>query len=204
MRVAIAILAAGRGARMGGTLPKPLLLWQGKPLIRHALDVALAVDRSETSTRSASPVLAVLGYAAETVAAVLPASVIRVDNPAWQEGIASSLRATLAALAPERDVEAVCIGLADQPRVGVGAYVRLKAAFEAGAPFAVATYGGQRRNPVLLGRQVWAAASQLRGDAGAKQLMATRTVTEVPCDDTGDPFDIDTPTDLRTLSSGES
>ncbi len=145
-----------------------------------------------------------LGYAAETVAAALPASVIRVDNPAWQEGLASSLRAALAALAPERDVEAVCIGLADQPRVGVAAYRRLQAAFAAGAHFAVATYGGQRRNPVLLGRQVWAAACQLQGDAGAKQLMAAHSVTEVPCDDTGDPSDIDTPTDLRTLSSSDS
>ena len=42
-RVAIAILAAGHGARFGGG--KLLAGLAGKPLIRHAVDAALASDR---------------------------------------------------------------------------------------------------------------------------------------------------------------
>jgi nicotine blue oxidoreductase len=45
---------------------------------------------------------------------------------------------------------------------------------------------------------------QLIGDSGARQLMATHLVTEVPCDDTGDPFDIDTPADLDHLTKAET
>ena len=192
MSVAIAILAAGRGARFGGDRPKPSVPWQGIPLVGHALSAALASE--------ASPVLVVVGYQAEQVMALVPAGVQVVVTPHWQEGLASSLKAALVALDPVMDVAGVCVGLADQPLIGVNAYGRLIAAANQGADLAVATYGGQRRNPVYLSRKLWPQARQLTGDSGARQLMATHPVTEVPCDDTGDPFDIDTPADLAHLT----
>ena len=51
-----------------------------------------------------------------------------VDNPEWEEGIASSLRAALDALTPTPRSSAVCVGLADQPLVGPEAYRRLASA----------------------------------------------------------------------------
>ena len=68
------------------------------------------------------------------------------------------MRAALAALDGYPSVRAVCVGLADQPRVGAEAYRRLAAAFEAGAELAVATYDGDRGNPVLLARSLWGEA----------------------------------------------
>ena len=93
----------------------------------------------------------------------------------------------------------MCIGLADQPRIGVEAYRRLIAAGEEGAEIAVATYGGVRQNPVLLARSVWDEARSLTGDEGARRLMRTRAVVEVDCTGTGDPADVDTLDDLRSL-----
>ena len=42
--VAIAILAAGRGSRLGGDVPKPLVELRGRPLVSWALGAATASD----------------------------------------------------------------------------------------------------------------------------------------------------------------
>ncbi len=117
----------------------------------------------------------------------------------WRSGIARSLRAALDALEGWAQVGAVCVGLADQPRVGPEAYRRLAAAHDDGATLAVATYGGTRGNPVLLARGLWPEARQLDGDEGARALMRTHPAVEVPCDGTGDPGDVDTLDDLRAM-----
>jgi molybdenum cofactor cytidylyltransferase/nicotine blue oxidoreductase len=109
------------------------------------------------------------------------------------------LRAALKELDGYVQVQAVCIGLADQPLVGPEAYRRLAAAHAEGAELAVATYGGQRGNPVLLARSLWPEARALDGDEGARVLMGTHPPVEVPCDGTGDPGDVDTLEDLRRL-----
>jgi CTP:molybdopterin cytidylyltransferase MocA len=73
-----------------------------------------------------------------------------------------------------------------------------RAATEGGAALAVATYHGVRGNPVLVGRPLWPAARALTGDAGARQLMDGSEI-EVDCTGTGDPADVDTLDDLRSL-----
>lgn len=189
--VAIAILAAGRGSRLGGETPKPLVSIGGRSLLSRSLETACQSDLD--------PVFVVVGYQAEQVIAQLPGKAIALHNPDWEQGIASSLQTALRFLQSDRTIEAVCIGLADQPLIGAAAYRRLAAAYQQGAAIAVATYGGARRNPVLLARSVWGEALQLSGDEGARQLMRTHAVVEVECDLTGTPIDIDTPEDLKNL-----
>ena len=63
----------------------------------------------------------------------------------------------------------------------------------------VATYGGLRGHPVVIGREHWAEAMSLSGDAGARSLLEKYDVVEVPCDDTGSAADVDTPEDLEAL-----
>jgi CTP:molybdopterin cytidylyltransferase MocA len=191
LSVAIAVLAAGRGSRLGDDA-KPLALLRSRPLVEWALDAAVA--------SGLHPVWLVTGYRGRQVAAAAPPGVDVVHNRHWRQGIASSLRAALGAVAPYPDVGAVCVGLADQPRVGPEAYRRLAAAHEQGATLAVATYDGVRGNPVLLARSLWAEADQLEGDVGARQLMNRHTVVEVPCDGTGTAVDVDTPKDLEQLN----
>jgi molybdenum cofactor cytidylyltransferase/nicotine blue oxidoreductase len=190
-RVAVAILAAGRGARTGDTVAKPLLRLQGRPLVSWALDAAGA--------SGLMPVLLVVGHEADTVAEVAPRDVEVVVSTEWRQGIAHSLRAALGALSGRPAVDGLCIGLADQPLVGVDAYRRVSAAYDDGADFAVATYDGVRGNPVMLRRSRWGEAMRLDGDEGARVLLRRHAVVEVPCDGTGDPSDVDTLDDLRAM-----
>ena len=123
-----------------------------------------------------------------------------VENPGWAEGISTSVRAGLAALGSQ--ARAAVVLLADQPLVGAGAVERLVAAFDGGARVAVATYGGERRNPVLFSREVWPLlVSELSGDEGARPFLRRHPelVRPVPCDGVGDPADVDTTEDLRRL-----
>lgn len=192
MSVAAALLAAGLGTRFAGSTAKPLALLNGRPLVAWALD---AVVES-----GLHPMVVVVGdHTADALTAVAPETVAVVLAPDARLGIAHSLRAALAALEPAVEVTAVCIGLADQPGVGPEAYRRLARVHEErGVDLAVATYAGERRNPVLLGRSQWPAARALEGDTGARLLMGEQVVT-VDCTGTGDPRDVDTLDDLRTL-----
>jgi len=141
----------------------------------------------------------VVGNGGDAVAATAPDGVVVVRNDAWRTGIASSLVAVLRELQPRADVDAVVVGLADQPLVGPAAYRRVARAYDDGARLAVATYGGERANPVLLAREHWDEAAALTGDEGARVLMRRHPVVEVPCDGTGSPTDVDTPADLEAL-----
>ena len=186
--VAIAVLAAGRGSRVGGDVPKPLLELRGRPLVSWALDAA--------TSSGLRPVVLVVGHHGGAVARVAPEGVVVVRSRRWRRGIARSLRAALEALEPWAQVGAVAVGLADQPLVGPDAYRRLAGAYRDGATLAMATYHGQRRNPVLLARTMWAQARELDGDEGARVLMDDEAV-EVDCTDTGSAADVDTLDDLR-------
>jgi CTP:molybdopterin cytidylyltransferase MocA len=182
------LLAAGRGLRFGGDVPTPLQTLHGRALVDYALE---AIDAS-----GLAPVVVVVSDD-RVAAAVTGARVVRNDRP--EDGIASSLQAALRAL--DASVGAVVVGLADQPLVGAGAYRRLAAAYDAGSQLAVATYGGLRANPVLLGHEHWAEALELQGDEGARVLLQRHGATEVPCDGTGEPTDVDTPEDLAALEA---
>jgi CTP:molybdopterin cytidylyltransferase MocA len=184
--VAGLLLAAGAGSRLG--TPKALLELDGEPL---------AVRGARTlRAGGCDPVVVVLGAAEVPVPGAAT-----VHNPDWASGMGSSLRAGLAALPAA--AEAVVIALADQPLVGPEAVRRLVAARRAGAAVAVATYGGRRRNPVLIAREHFAEVAELAvGDVGARPFLRRHAalVTEVPCDDVADPADIDTAEDLARLA----
>ena len=193
MTVAAAILAAGSGSRFGrqGSGPKPLAELRGRPLVSWALGAAV-----ESGLR---PVVLVVGHEGGRVARQASAAVIVTQASGWRRGIAHSLRAAIDLLEGWKQVDAVCVGLADQPKIGAEAYRRLSAAYDAGAALAAATYGGERANPVLIGRSLWPQVRELHGDEGARQLMRTHPVVDVECGDTGDPVDVDTTEALAAL-----
>jgi molybdenum cofactor cytidylyltransferase/nicotine blue oxidoreductase len=164
--------------------------------------VAWALDAALQS--GLQPVVLVVGHEGDEVARVAAErdGVTVVPAPGWADGISQSLRAALEALAADLSVDAVCVGLADQPRVGAEAYRRVAAAIEAGGALAVAVYDGRRGNPVAVARTLWPMARALAGDAGARQLMDGREI-EVDCTGTGDPADVDTLDDLRLLEENQ-
>ena len=188
MSIAAAVLAAGRGSRLGGDASKPLLEWRGRPLVAWALDAVLA--------SGLSPVVVVVGYRAEELcAALVDRDVLVIENPGWEEGIASSLRAALTGLTPMTEVDAVCVGLADQPRVSPEVYRRVAAT---DGELVIPTYDGQPGNPVKLARSLWPEALELRGDVGARTLARDRAV-HIDCTGTGSAADVDTLEDLERL-----
>ena len=191
MNVAGLLLAAGAGTRMGR--PKALVRVDDEDLVGRG--VRLLRDGGCTS------VTLVLGAAADEVLSQVDVSGATVcRNPDWASGMASSLRAGLAALPAEAD--AVVVALVDQPLVGSEAVRRLLAAAEAGARAAVATYDGEQRNPVLLTRSLWPeVAGAAVDDVGARAFLAVHPelVTPVECADTGSAYDVDTPEDLYRL-----
>jgi len=192
MTVAAVVLAAGRGSRLEASVAKPLLEYHGRPLVAYALDAAVA--------SGLRPVMLVVGHDGDAVARLADdfEGVTVVPAARWASGISQSLGAALEVLNADGNVDAACVGLADQPRVGAEAYRRVAAAVDGGAMLAVATYDGRRGNPVAIARPLWSAARELTGDSGARQLM-DGTEVEVDCTGTGDPADVDTLDDLRTL-----
>ncbi|MEV7971235.1 nucleotidyltransferase family protein [Sphaerisporangium sp. NPDC088356] len=182
------LLAAGQGSRLG--TPKAAVEFEGERL----------VDRGARLLHEGGchPVVVVLGAVTVQVRAA-----VAVRNPDWATGMGSSLRVGLDAL--PLSAEAVVIALVDQPLIGAEAVRRLIEARKGGAAAAAATYGGAMRNPVLIGREHFGEVGRLAvGDVGARPFLRAHPglVTLVPCDDVGDPADIDTRDDLVRLSAG--
>ncbi len=183
------VLAAGEGRRFrasGGSLPKLLVEVEGRPLVRHAVDAAMAAGLDD-----------VVLVAGAVDLADLVGDVTVLANPRWAEGLATSLQVGLA-WAEQGGHDAVVVGLADQPGVGVAAWRAVAAAGDE-PPIAVATYADRRGNPVRLARAVWPQLPTT-GDAGARSLLrgSPHLVREVPC--SGEPWDVDTVEDLERWS----
>ncbi len=194
-RVAAVILAAGRSTRMGPQ-NKLLLPFQGKPLVLHTVDAALASQ--------VDSVIVVLGHEADRVRAALgdrtggDRPVELVPNPLFTDGLSASLRAGVAVLPDRVDAALVCLG--DMPNVTAETLDRLIAAYAPaeGRAICVPTVDGKRGNPVLWDRRFFADMGNLAGDVGAKHLIGLNNdvVAEVAMAGSGTLTDIDTPADL--------
>lgn len=181
MTIAAVLLAAGSGSRFDGPTHKLLAPWGSSTVFAAALGSAVAAGFDE--------VLVVTGAQPMPV----PDGVSVVDNPAWADGQATSLRAGLDAAAA-RGHEAVVVGLADQPAVTADTW---RAVGAVDAPIVAARYAAGRRPPIRLRRDVWELLPA-SGDEGARALMAAHPelVIDVAVDD--DPRDVDRPADLLT------
>lgn len=195
-QVAGLLLAAGGGRRLGGR-PKALLEHRGHPLVEHAIAALRAAGCARVHV--------VLGARAETVRAraALDGCVV-VDNPDWEQGMGSSLRAGIDSLAGPAGagLRAALVSLVDQPGIGAEAMARVRAAYRDEASLASAAYAGERGHPVLLGAAHWAGVSATAtGDRGARAYLREHEadITLVECADVARPYDIDTEADLRHL-----
>jgi nicotine blue oxidoreductase len=194
--VAGLLLAAGGGRRLGGR-PKALLAHDGRPLVEHAVEVLRAAGCARVHV--------VLGAAADEVRAraELPDCVL-VDNPEWEQGMGTSLRAGLGSLAGT-GAGAALVALVDQPGIGPRAMRRVLAAYASPATLASAAYDGVRGHPVLLGADHWAGvAATATGDRGARTYLKAHAgaLRLVECGDVAEPYDIDTEADLVRLRTG--
>jgi CTP:molybdopterin cytidylyltransferase MocA len=182
------VLAAGGGTRFAGEDHKLLAPWRGRPLVWWAIDAAAEAGLARTWV--------VTGAVDLELAGVVPRGVEVLRNRRWMEGQATSL-ALAVSTAKASGIEAIVVGLGDQPLVVASSWTRL--ATTTSHPIAVAVYGGRRGNPVRLASEVWPLLPA-SGDEGARTLIFERPdlVAEVACE--GDPTDIDTAEDLARWS----
>ena len=194
------VLAAGASVRMGR--PKQLLPFAEKPLLQHVIDAAVASGLDE--------VVVVLGAHADQVrrAIVVPENgkVRVVVNAAYDKGLAESLRCGLAAVASRASAVAILLG--DQPRMSAALIDQVLVAHVAAGKSAtrpVFGAGDERTpgHPVVLSRTLWPALRDLRGDEGARKVLAERPehVNEVRIISPA-PADIDTPEDYARAVAG--
>jgi CTP:molybdopterin cytidylyltransferase MocA len=164
--IAAVVLAAGAATRFGSPKQRVLL----EPVLERV-----------RAARRVDELLVVVGaYDVETGERV-------VRCPEWERGPGASLRCGLAALS--EDAEAAVVVLADGPELSPAAVDRVVDAWRGGGGEVVAaSYAGARGHPVVLGRAVWGRIP----DEGARALQPVL----VPCDDLGDPGDVDTPEEL--------
>jgi molybdenum cofactor cytidylyltransferase len=194
MRLAAIVLAAGRSTRMPAGCNKLLAVVDGRPVVRAAVEGALAAGLE--------PVVVVTGHEAEAVEAALAGLDVRcVRNPRYGEGMGSSLAAGLAALPDDLDGMAVFLG--DMPRVAVATVRRLAAAATPGF-ICVPVCRGRRGHPVLWPADFFDDLRALSGDVGGRGILTRRAaaVREVAMDDEGILLDVDTADDLAGLTDG--
>jgi molybdenum cofactor cytidylyltransferase len=190
--VAGLLLASGASRRFGSN--KLLADLAGRPVVRWSAEaLAPAVDS----------LVVVVPFESATLRTALSGLSARlVENPAADEGMASSIRAGVAAL--PRDVEAVVIALGDQPTIDPQGAGRVVAAWRA-APdgtLAVTTaYADGRGHPTLFAAELFPALLALEGDRGAGELLESLGDAVATVDATGArPVDVDTPAALLLLA----
>ena len=152
LRVAIILLAAGEGSRMG-SIPKALIKKGDKTFLEL---FCLAVGQVRPIE-----LIVITGYHADEIELYLnsiegaPKNLQVVRNPEPDKGQASSVRIGLEALNSNYDV--LIMALSDQPYIGIDELRLLLAQFQqrsANQEIVMPIVNGQRGNPVLFSRKV--------------------------------------------------
>ena len=188
--VALLLLAAGASTRMGQ--PKQLLPYHGRTLLRHAAETAVAT--------SCAPIVLVTGALHEAlVTEITDLPIQATHNPAWQTGMASSIRTGLAAVA-QAQPSAILIMLTDQPLVTPQLLQQLiTRQQQTQAPIVAAAYGDTVGVPAVFDQTMISRLLQLQGQQGAARLIASlgAAVGRVPFP--AGLLDVDTPEQYAAL-----
>lgn len=165
-RLAAVVLAAGEGRRFGAI--KQLATFRGQPLVCRTIDAA--------RNAGAKPIVVVLGAHANAIEPVLRDTDVRITmNDAWASGIASSLRAGIAAVLASNEVDGVLILTIDQPLVDATMLRSLIDAFGGARAIVASRYAETIGIPVVIGRAHLADLSaSVAGDRGAGAWLRAR------------------------------
>jgi molybdenum cofactor cytidylyltransferase len=188
----ILILAAGQSARLGS--PKQLLDYQGTSFIKRVAKTALdsAIGR----------VLIVLGANEKEIRTELDMpDLCLIENSAWEEGMASSIRAGVSAVRDmDPDTDGVMVLVCDQPYLEKSVLKQLlQVQRDTGLPIAASVYEGKAGTPAVFHSSFFPQLMELNGDKGAKKLILTYSgqVALVPFE--MGIIDIDTKEDYQNL-----
>jgi molybdenum cofactor cytidylyltransferase len=187
LNVVAILLAAGSATRFGSDkLLHPL---------PHEVPIAVQAAR-HLSIVFKENVLAVVRPEAKALADILRGEGCRVvvcENAA--EGMGASLACAVRAAV---DAEGFVIALADMPFIRSSTIAAVRDALAAGAPIVAPYFRARRGHPVGIGAKFRSELEALRGDEGAKKIVAANeaSLRKIPVGDPGVLRDIDTPRDL--------
>ncbi|HWZ35222.1 MAG TPA: nucleotidyltransferase family protein [Mucilaginibacter sp.] len=188
---ALIILAAGSSSRLG--FPKQTLLYKGKTLIEIAVEAALKSKCNQ--------VIVVLGAGADKIKPYISNDSIQViENPDWEEGIASSIRMAIRFIAHDESITDVLFMLCDQPFVNRSLIDNLIGKRqETGSKIVACAYNDTVGVPALFDRTLFPQLLSLKGQEGAKKIIGSYpdVVTTVPFEK--GQIDIDTIADYEEL-----
>ena len=188
----IIILAAGASSRLGTA--KQQLKYNNETLLQHSLKAALQ--------SGAGQVVLVLGAKTDIMeAGIAHHKLTVVENPHWQQGMASSIRAGLnSLLAAEPGATAALIMVCDQPFVNASLVDNLLSLHAEGNYTIVASrYENTTGVPALFDKSLFPELLALEGDAGAKKLLVKHAASVVTVNFPMGSIDIDTITDYERL-----
>jgi molybdenum cofactor cytidylyltransferase len=188
---AVIVLAAGASTRMG--VPKQLIGLNGRPLLRHAVDIALAA--------ACGPVVVVIGYREQDMRAILTGLPLDiVINDRWAEGMGASIQMGLRAVA-SRKVEGAILMLADQPLITPEFLRRLVIGNRVtGKRIVAARYAGTAGVPAFFSRDAFPLLSALPANQGCKSVIFANREHTLFEDCPEAAIDIDTPEDYCKLA----
>jgi molybdenum cofactor cytidylyltransferase len=189
----LVLLAAGPSSRMGE--PKQLLTFEGETLLVRALRSGQEVVGEN--------LVVVLGANAELILAAIDQPGVQVQlNSDWPEGIASSIRAGVAAMIRKYpSLDGIILMVCDQPFVNPTLLSGLiQANRSTSKPIVACSYGGTVGTPALFGPPLFPQLQRLSGSEGARTIFR-----EHPDQLTTIPFaqgsiDIDSMEDYLSLS----
>ncbi len=170
--------------------PKQLLLYRGRPLIRHAAEVALQ--------STCDPIVVVLGSHADEIRialAGLPLGI--VENASWEQGMGTSIHSGVAAA---HGMDGIILALADQPLITPEIYDRLIGEHQStGLPIIASRYSGTAGVPVFFSRQFFPHLLALPANQGCKGLILGNQEQALLIDCPEAEEDVDTPADYERL-----
>jgi CTP:molybdopterin cytidylyltransferase MocA len=197
LRLAVLLLAAGQGRRLGSH-PKALLKQDGVTLLKRLLDAIQPFNPVEF--------IAVTGFHGDVIEQALvqmdspfSRSIRLLRNPTPEEGQATSVRLGIEALQSNFDV--LLIALSDQPAITTAEVTQLLSAFlqrRVGTEMLLPMVYGQRGNPVLFSKKAFQNALAIPDlscraymDAHPEQVHVWHTDNEAFI------CDVDTPQDMK-------
>jgi molybdenum cofactor cytidylyltransferase len=197
LRLAVLLLAAGEGSRLG-THPKALLRKDGQTLLRL---FSIAIQEF-----TPTEYIVVTGFHAQAIKSEIESlngslayPIEAIQNPDPERGQASSVRLGLESLEGEFDV--LLVALSDQPTIGMKEVQELLDEFlkrKIGEEIILPMVEGKRGNPVLFSRKAVAEILAIPGmvcrkymDAHPDQVRAVLTSNQAFV------MDVDTPEDIQ-------
>ena len=192
LSVAGLILAAGESRRMG--FPKALLRYREETFLERLAGLFAA---------RCSPVIVVLGAAAERIRAGGNPAATFVVNPEWARGQTTSMQCGLRAVPPEAD--GVLFTLVEHPAIAPATIDALLDGPRA-ALLRVPRYHGRRGHPIWFSRDIIPEFLALPVTGAARDVVRSHTAqTEfLDVDDPGILADIDDPEAYRGLTGADA